>query len=75
MTNFLVTNPLFRSLAIGFHNKKTSALNDIDKYMEKELLDKDTYDKIYNKKRIEKDCRSHSKTNSNPNLRKPQNRQ
>ena len=44
LTNFLVSNPLFRSLALGFHNKKVDTMDQIDKYLEKELLDKDTYD-------------------------------
>ena len=31
---------MFRNLVIGFHNTKASAIDDIDNYLEKELLDK-----------------------------------
>ena len=72
MTNFLVSNPLFRSLAIGFHNKKENALNDIDQYLEKELLTPEEYNKLYKGKRIDENCKDHGSSSKNPNLRKKQ---
>ena len=38
ITDFLVTNPMFRKFVIGFHNTKASAINDLDSYLEKELM-------------------------------------
>ena len=37
-TQFLVNNPLFRSLVINFHNEKQKTISNVDKYLEKELL-------------------------------------
>ncbi len=38
ITDFLVNNPMFRKAVIGMHNTKTSALSDLDSYLEKELM-------------------------------------
>ena len=40
LTDYLASSPMFRNLVIGFHNNKTKAMDDIDGYLEKELLDK-----------------------------------
>ncbi len=40
VTDFLVNNPMFRKAVIGMHNTKASALNDLDDYLEKELMGK-----------------------------------
>ena len=61
VTNYLVSNPMFRQLALAFHNKKQNAISDIDKYLEKELLTKEQYDAIYKAKRIDKDCSKSAK--------------
>ena len=53
LTEYLVQNPMFRHMAVSFHNKKTNLVNDIDKQLEKNLLTPEQYDAIYNKKRID----------------------
>ena len=40
LTDFLVGNSMFRNLVIGFHNKRQTALQDLDNYLEKELINK-----------------------------------
>ena len=45
LTDYLVTNPMFRNLVIGFHNTKNSAMSDLDSYLEKELLHKNNKSK------------------------------
>ena len=52
LTQFLVNNPMFRSLANTFHNSSQTALRDIDSMLEKNLLTKEEYDRIYSAKRI-----------------------
>ena len=69
LTNFLASNPLFRQAAINFHNKKESALTDMDKYLERQLLDQETYDKLYSNKRLEKDCSKMNRSAEDPVLR------
>ena len=41
ITQFLVTNPMFRRLALGYHENKEEAKQSLDKWMEKELLTKE----------------------------------
>ena len=53
LTQFLVTNPLFRRLVIGFHNEKVEAIEKVDNYLEKELLSKDEYNSKYNCNRVD----------------------
>ncbi len=40
ITDFLVNNPMFRKAVISFHNTKAKGLDDLDSYLEKELLNK-----------------------------------
>ena len=40
LTDYLASNPMFRNLVINFHNTKSQAFEDLDSYLEKELLDK-----------------------------------
>ena len=51
-TNFLIQNPWFRRAALGYHETKTEAGESIDKWLEKELLTKEQYDRLYPEKRI-----------------------
>ena len=53
LTNFLVTNPMFRRVVLGIHKEKTETLNEIDEYFEKQLLTKEQYEEKYNAQRIE----------------------
>ena len=41
ITNFLVTNPFFRRLALGYHETKEDVKEGADKWLEKELLTKE----------------------------------
>ena len=41
IVNFLVTNPIFRRLALGYHDAKEDAKSDMSKWLEKELLTKE----------------------------------
>ena len=52
LTDALVKSPLFRKFALKFHNEKTEAQQDIDEYLEKQLLTKEQYDEKYSAKRI-----------------------
>ena len=52
-TNFLVSNPFFRRVVLTFHKEKTEAINNIDSYLEKELLGKDELNKRKNAKQID----------------------
>ena len=54
-THFLVNNPVFRRVVLAFHKEKTETINDIDEYLEKELLTKEQYDAKYNAKRLNGD--------------------
>lgn len=63
ITNFLVTNPMFKRMALSYHKAKGQTTEDIDKWLEKELLTKEQYDKIYSDKRI--DSREQNMTTSN----------
>ena len=40
LTEYLVTNPMFRNIVIGFHNTKANAVRDLDNYLEEELINK-----------------------------------
>ena len=53
LTDYLITNPMFRRMAINYHKTKGQTMEDIDKMLEKELLTKEEYDKIYSDKRID----------------------
>ena len=41
LTDYLVKSPLFRKFALKFHQEKTEAQQDIDEYLEKQLLTKE----------------------------------
>ena len=66
ITNFLVTNPMFRRLALNYHKAQNQTADDIDKWLEKELLSKEQYDRIYSDKRI--DSRAQDSTASDKKL-------
>ena len=53
ITNWLVTNPMFRRLAMNYHAGKEQATEDVDKWLEKELLTKEQYDRLYPEKRLD----------------------
>ena len=53
LTNMLAQNPLFRRMVLGFHNTKASAMDDLDKYLESQLLDKDDLAAKKNRKRLD----------------------
>ena len=55
LTEFLVTNPMFRKIVISFHNTKASAISDVDSYLEKELMNK-TSSKKGPTKRLDRTC-------------------
>ena len=55
LTEWLVKSPVFRRLALGLHREKNEAMNDIDEYLEKQLLTKEQYDAKYSAKRILED--------------------
>ena len=57
LTDFLVNNPMFRKMVLTSHQAKQDAINDIDSYLEKELLGKNKINK--NAKKID----TSSKTN------------
>ena len=52
ITNFLVTNPMFRQLALGLHENKVDIASNADKWLEKELLTKEEYDRLYPNTRL-----------------------
>ena len=52
ITNFLVTNPMFRRLALGYHEAKEDVKGDASSWLEKELLTKEQYDALYPKTRL-----------------------
>ena len=52
-TQFLVNNPFFRRFVIGFHNTKTDAINQVDDFLEKELLSKEELERRKNAKRLD----------------------
>ena len=54
LTDFLVGNPMFRRLVLGYHQKSGQVAQEVDKWLEKELLTKEQYDKIYSDKRLDK---------------------
>ena len=41
LTEYLVTNPMFRNTVIEFHNAKANAMKDLDDYLYEELINKD----------------------------------
>ena len=53
ITNFLVTSPIFRRMAINYHKAAGQTAEDLDKWLEKELLTKEQYDRMYSDKRID----------------------
>ena len=52
LTDWLVKNPFFRKLALGLHREKNETMNEIDEFLEKQLLTKEQYDEKYSAKRI-----------------------
>ena len=52
ITSFLVNNPVFRRIALAFHKEKVETINEIDDWLEKELLTKEQYDAKYNLKQL-----------------------
>ena len=54
---------MFKRMALSYHKAKGQTTEDIDKWLEKELLTKEQYDKIYSDKRI--DSREQNMTTSN----------
>ena len=66
ITNFLVTNPMFRKMAINYHKTSGQTVEDLDKWLEKELLSKEEYERIYSDKRI--DSRAQGSTASGKKL-------
>ena len=59
LTQFLVNNPMFRNFVMMFHNGKANAMNNLDEYLEKELLTKEQYDAKYKAKRIDQSKKNH----------------
>ena len=53
LTNWLVKNQWVRNMVLTFHREKTETINEVDKYLEKQLLNKDELDKKNNTKRID----------------------
>jgi len=41
LTDFLVGNPTFRNLALGFHKQKQSLFSNVEAYLDKEILGQD----------------------------------
>lgn len=52
IVNFLVSNPIFRRMALGVHETKNEVKSDASKWLEKELLTKEQYDALYPSKRL-----------------------
>ena len=52
IVNFLVSNPIFRRMALAAHETKQDIKSDADKWLEKELLTKEQYDALYPNKRL-----------------------
>ena len=40
-TEFLVASPMFRRVVLGIHKEKTETFNEMDAYLEKQLLTKE----------------------------------
>jgi hypothetical protein len=48
LTDFLVSNPLFRQFALGIHNGKKDLMKNAEQYLDKELLGKEAPKKPLN---------------------------
>ena len=57
---------MFRKMAINYHKTSGQTVEDLDKWLEKELLSKEEYDRIYSGKRI--DSRAQDSTASSKKL-------
>jgi len=53
LTQFLVKNPIFQQLALGFHNTRQNVVKKTEEYLDEELLDKKTKDALKKKKQAQ----------------------